>query len=130
MDDWTLERVFSGQRLDAASQVAFSRDVSTRFMRAVRLLIEVQEIGSPGASETVKIEPVFRDGVGKGYFDANTTYGTVTLTGSDTPVSKSYVIPFPGVATALKLTGSSTLTGSTGFIVDAWFALLPYGVSW
>lgn len=117
--------VFVGERIDAASKTVISAPVDVWGMNAARLLLNVREIGAPGGSDSVKIEPVFLDSKDVAYLDANTTYGAVTLVGTDTPVAKTYVIPNPGISLALKLTGSGGLSSSTGFIVDATLILEP-----
>ena len=103
----------------AASQVARSQQVILDDADVCRLLLKVTEIGSPAVGDTLVVRPVFVDDDGVEYLDANTTYGTFTLTGNDTPVNVTVVIPVPARTMSLLVTGAGSLSASTGFIVSA-----------
>jgi hypothetical protein len=117
--------VFEGARIDVASGVIRSPTIFCEGLDAVRILIAVSEIGTPGSGQSITVRPAFCDERGNEYLDADTTYGTVTIAGSGATVKKSYVVPNPGSAVALVITGTSGLSSSTGFVVSARFDKIP-----
>lgn len=117
--------VFEGARVDAASAVIRSPTIFCEGLDAVRVLLAVSEIGTPGGGQSITVRPAFCDDRGNEYLDADTTYGTITIAGTGASVKKSYVVPNPGSAVALVITGTSGLSGSTGFVVSARFDKIP-----
>lgn len=115
----------SAVRMDVASGQTRSTPVDLTGCDAARLLLDVTEIGSPGGSDGVTIYPVWIDADDTEYIDANTTYGTIALVGTDTPIKKSVVIPDPGGLVGLKAVGGATLSTTTGFIVSARLIKIP-----
>jgi hypothetical protein len=115
--------LFTDESVIAAAQVVRSSPVSCRDADNARLLLKVSEIGSPAVGDTLTVRPIFYDEKGNEYLDGNTTYGTFTLTGSDTPCNVTVNIPFPAVTMAVKVTGAGSLSSSTGFIITG--TLIP-----
>jgi len=91
----------------------------------VRLMLAIKNIGTPGGSDSMVVTPLFVDADGTEYIDANTTYGTITITGSSTPENVTVVIPSPGNHLGLKIVGGSSLTVSNGFVVSARVMKIP-----
>jgi len=117
--------LLSSARMDVASGEARSMVVDLSGCDAARLLLDVSEIGTPGGSDGITIYPIWIDSKDTEYIDANTTYGTIALVGTDTPVKKSVVIPDPAGLVGLKVVGGATLSSATGFIVSARLIKIP-----
>lgn len=104
--------------IDAASKTARSPEFSAEYADYTILLLEVNKIGTP-TSETVVIYVVHVDDDGHEYIDADTTHGTITITGSNCNIKKMVAIPYLGKNVSIKAVGGSGLSSSTGFRVSA-----------
>ena len=115
-------------RIFAASQVYRSGPVHIGMARTVRLLLKVDKIGSPGAGESVVVRPVFYDERSREYLDADTTYGTFSVTGSAAPTSISKVVPFPVPEMGIMVTGAGSLAAGTEIVVSARYVSNKYSI--
>ncbi len=111
-------QVFNAAVIDAESKTIRSQQIDCENADLAVVLLMVDKIGTP-TSETVVVYPVHVDEEGNEFVDANTTYGTVTITGSNCDIKKAFVIPYLSKRLAVKAVGGSGLSSSTGFKVSA-----------
>lgn len=109
----------SEEHFVAAAQVVRSAQVFVGTCEAVRLLVRLAKVGSPGSGESVTIVPLYVDEKGAEYSDANTTYGTFAVTGAACPENITVYIPYPTPFMALKVTGAGSLAVGTEIVVSA-----------
>ena len=115
--------LFSAEKVTAEGQVIRAPPVFSEDADTARLLLWLTKIGSPTASETLTVRPLWYDDRGKEYVDANTTYGSFTITGEATDLLISVDVPNPGRFMGLKVTGAGSLSATTGYVVDARYIL-------
>lgn len=111
--------LFGGELIDVATVDHRSKEADCEDADEARLLIRVTEIGTPSGDESITIRPIFVDKDGFEYLDANTTYGTFSVTGTTAPLNMTVVIPTPTKVMALKVTGAGSLSSTTAFVVSA-----------
>ena len=113
-------------RIFASGQVFRSGPVHIGMARAVRLLLKVEKIGSPSSGESVTVRPVFYDERSREYLDADTTYGTFSVTGAAAPTNISKTVPFPVPEMGIMVTGAGSLALGTEIVVSARYVSNKY----
>jgi hypothetical protein len=114
-----IRGLFVDEHIVASGQVSRSSPAHVGTCDAVRLLLAVTKIGSPGGSESITVRPIFVDERGDEYLDANTTYGTFAVLGNAAPTNLTVYIPYPTPVMGLKVTGAGSLAVGTEIVVSA-----------
>jgi hypothetical protein len=104
----------------AAGQVVRSRILSFEDADQFQLLLNVTLIGSPAVTDTITVSPIYIDTEGLEYVDKDTTYGTVVITGTTTPLNIAFKGPALTQNMGLKITGAGALSSVNGFMVSAY----------
>lgn len=125
-----IVHLLSDVHFTAAAQVVRSGPVHVGTCEAVRLLLRLTKVGSPGGSESVTIVPIYYDERDAEYTDANTTYGTFAVVGSSLPENITVYIPYPTPVVGLKITGAGSLAVGTEIVVSARFVPIRKVVDW
>jgi hypothetical protein len=110
--------------IDAASKTVRSPHFSCEYADFAVVLIEVTETGSPSGSESVTVYVMQVDSDDHEYIDANATYGTISITGSDAPINKAVVVPYLADNIAVKAVGAGSLSSSTSFTITVRLVLV------